>query len=237
MFMVNQFLAELVGTALLILLGNGVVANVVLKKTKGNNSGLIVIAVGWAIAVAIPVYIFARVSGAVFNPAITIALGISGGLTWSQVISFIIAQFIGAFIGAILVYLTYKPHFDDTEDGDSKLACFCTGPAIRNYKWNFFSEFIGTFVLMFGILGLGDSKMVDGLSPIAVGLLILVIGVSLGGTTGYAINPARDLAPRFAHFLLPIKNKRDSDWAYAWIPVIAPILGAIVATLFYNAIF
>lgn len=233
----DQFLAELVGTAFLILLGNGVVANVSLKKTNGNNSGLIVIAVGWAIAVTLPVYIFARVSGAVFNPAVTIALGITGTLSFAQVIYFIIAQFIGAFIGAILVYLTYKPHFDNTEDGNSKLACFSTGPAIRDLKWNFFSEFIGTFVLMFGILGIGDSQMVDGLSPIAVGLLILVIGVSLGGTTGYAINPARDLAPRLAHFILPIKNKKDSDWSYSWVPVVAPILGAIVATIFYTGIF
>lgn len=235
--MLNQFWAELVGTALLILLGDGVVANVVLKKTKGHNAGLIVITVGWAIAVAIPVYIFARVSGAVFNPAITIALGITGGLTLKQVIVFCIAQFIGAFIGAVLVYLTYHDYFDSTEDKDAKLGTFCTIPAIRNYKSNLFVEFIGTFVLMFCILGLGDSKMVDGISPIAVGLLILVIGVSLGGPTGYAINPARDFSPRLAHFLLPIKGKRDSDWAYSWIPIVGPILGAIAGALVYTSIF
>lgn len=235
--MLNQFWAELVGTAILILLGDGVVANVVLKKTKGHNAGLIVITVGWAIAVAIPVYIFARVSGAVFNPAITIALGITGGLTLKQVIVFCIAQFIGAFIGAVLVYLTYHDYFDSTEDKDAKLGTFCTIPAIRNYKSNLFVEFIGTFVLMFCILGLGDSKMVDGISPIAVGLLILVIGVSLGGPTGYAINPARDFSPRLAHFLLPIKGKRDSDWAYSWIPIVGPILGAIAGALVYTSIF
>ena len=173
--MVNQFLAELFGTTLLILLGDGVVANISLKKTKGNGADLIVVTVGWAIAVAIPVYIFSRMSGAVFNPAVTIALGITGGLTLSQVIVFCIAQFIGAFIGAVLVYLTYYNHFESTEDHDAKLGTFCTIPAIRNYKWNFLTEFIGTFVLMFGILGLGDSKMVDGIMPIAVGLLILVI--------------------------------------------------------------
>ncbi|WP_300348216.1 MIP/aquaporin family protein [Clostridium sp.] len=235
--MLNQFWAELVGTALLILLGDGVVANVVLKKTKGHNAGLIVITVGWAIAVAIPVYIFARVSGAVFNPAITIALAITGGLTLKQVIVFCIAQFIGAFIGAVLVYLTYHDYFDSTEDKDAKLGTFCTIPAIRNYKSNLFVEFIGTFVLMFCILGLGDSKMVDGISPIAVGLLILVIGVSLGGPTGYAINPARDFSPRLAHFLLPIKGKRDSDWSYSWIPIVGPILGAIAGALVYTSIF
>ena len=235
--MVNQFLAELFGTALLILLGDGVVANIALKKTKGNSADLIVVTVGWAIAVAIPVYIFSRVSGAVFNPAVTIALGITGGLTWNQVVVFCIAQFIGAFIGAVLVYLTYYTHFEYTEDHDAKLGTFCTIPAIRNYKWNFFTEFIGTFVLMFGILGLGDAKMVDGIMPIAVGLLILVIGVSLGGPTGYAINPARDFSPRLAHFLLPMKNKGGSDWAYAWIPIVGPILGAIAGAIVYTNIF
>ena len=207
--MVNQFLAELFGTALLILLGDGVVANIALKKTKGNGADLIVVTVGWAIAVAIPVYIFSRVSGAVFNPAVTIALGITGGLTWSQVIMFCIAQFIGAFIGAVLVYLTYYTHFESTEDHDAKLGTFCTIPAIRNYKWNFFTEFIGTFVLMFGILG----------------------------PTGYAINPARDFSPRLAHFLLPMKNKGGSDWAYAWIPIVGPILGAIAGAMVYTNIF
>lgn len=235
--MLNQFWAELVGTALLILLGDGVVANVVLKKTKGNNAGLIVITVGWAIAVAIPVYIFARVSGAVFNPAVTIALGITGGLTWNQVIVFCIAQFIGAFIGAVLVYLTYHDHFNSTENKEAKLGTFCTIPAIRDYKWNFFVEFIGTFVLMFGILGLGDAEMAPGIMPLAVGLLILVIGVSLGGPTGYAINPARDFSPRLAHFMLPIKGKGDSDWAYSWIPILGPIVGAIAGALVYTSIF
>lgn len=237
MVMLNQFWAELFGTALLILLGDGVVANACLKRTKGNNAGTIVITVGWAIAVAIPVFIFTRVSGAVFNPAVTIALGITGGLTWSQVGVFCIAQIIGAFIGAILVYLTYYDHFNSTEDKETKLGTFCTIPAIRNYKLNFFSEFIGTFVLMFGILGLGDVEMAPGIMPLAVGLLILVIGVSLGGPTGYAINPARDFSPRLAHFILPIKGKGDSDWDYSWIPIVAPICGAIAGALVYTSIF
>ena len=163
------------------------------KKTKGNNSGLIVITTGWAFAVAIPVFIFASISGAQFNPAVTISLAVIGDMPWSEVPFYIIAQVIGAFLGAVLVFLTYYKHFEETEDKDSKLGIFCTMPAIRDYKWNFITEFIGTFILMFGIMGIGASKMAAGISPIAIGLLIWVIGLSLGGPTGYAINPARDL--------------------------------------------
>lgn len=235
--MLAKFMAELIGTMILILLGDGVVANVVLKKNKGEGSGWIVITTGWALAVAIPVFLFASVSGAVFNPAVTIALAVTGGLPWSEVPIFIIAQLIGAFIGAVLVFLTYYKHFEATEDKDSKLGTFCTMPAIRDKRWNFITEFIGTFILMFGIVGLGKVTMANGISPIAVGLLIWVIGLSLGGPTGYAINPARDLAPRFAHFVLPIPNKRDSDWSYAWIPIVAPICGAICGALAYVLIF
>ena len=232
----EKFLAEMVGTMILILFGGGVVANVVLNKTKGNNSGHIVIATGWALAVAIPVFIFADVSNAQFNPAVTLSLAVIGDMPWADVPMYIIAQLIGAFLGAILVYLTYYKHFEATDDKDAKLGTFCTMPAIRDYKWNFVTEFIATFILMFGILGLGSSNMVDGISPIAVGLLIWVIGLSLGGPTGYAINPARDLGPRIAHFILPIKDKRDSDWGYAWIPIVAPILGGITGSIVFTII-
>ena len=233
----SHFLAEVIGTMILILLGDGVVANVLLGKTKGNNSGLIVIATGWAFAVAIPAFIFGGISGAHFNPALTIGLAAIGKFAWADVPVYICAQMIGAILGACLVYLHYLPHWKETEDKGLKLAVFSTGPAIRNTPANFISEFIGTFVLVFGILGLGTVKMVDGLAPFITGLLIWVIGVSLGGTTGYAINPARDLGPRIAHAFLPIHGKGDSDWGYSWIPVVAPILGAIVAALTFNAIF
>ncbi|MGV3151741.1 MIP/aquaporin family protein [Sarcina ventriculi] len=235
--MLEKFMAELIGTMILILLGDGVVANVVLKKNKGECSGWIVITTGWALAVAIPVFLFANVSGAQFNPAVTIALAVTGSLPWNEVLVYIGAQLIGAFIGAVLVFVSYYKHFEETEDKDSKLGTFCTIPAIRSKKWNFITEFIGTFILMFVIVGLGKVDMVNGISPIAVGLLIWVIGLSLGGPTGYAINPARDLAPRFAHFILPIPNKRDSDWSYAWIPIIAPILGGICGAIFYLLLF
>lgn len=233
----SVYLGEIIGTALLILLGEGVVANVVLGKTKGNNSGLIVIATAWALAVALPATIFGGISGAHFNPALPIALAAIGKFAWAQVPGYIISQFIGAMIGAFLVYVMYKQHFDATDDKDSKLAVFATGPAIKGTFYNFISEFIGTFVLVFFILGFGTVEMTAGLGPLVVGLLILVIGLALGGTTGYAINPARDLGPRIIYAILPIKDKRDPDWGYAWIPVIAPILGAVVAALTFNGIF
>ncbi len=232
----STFMAELLGTMLLIILGDGVVANVVLNKTKGNNSGWIVITTGWALAVAIPVFIFGPISGAHFNPAVTIALAAIGKFDGS-VPSYIAAQMIGAFLGAVVVWLTYLPHWEATEDKGAKLAVFCTGPAIKSTAANFISEFVGTFVLVFGILGIANTKMVDGLAPIVVGMLIWVIGLTLGGPTGYAINPARDLGPRIAHAVLPIKGKGDSDWGYAWLPVIAPILGGLVAALVFKAIF
>ncbi|WP_297636324.1 MIP/aquaporin family protein [uncultured Clostridium sp.] len=235
--MLEKFLGEMIGTMIMILFGDAVVANVLLNKTKGNNSGLIVITTAWAFAVAIPVFIFASISGAQFNPAVTISLAVVGKMPWSEVPLYIIAQIIGAFLGAVLVYLTYYKHFEATDDKDAKLGIFCTMPAIRDYKWNFVTEFIATFMLMFGIMGIGASKMVAGVSPIAIGFLIWVLGLSLGGPTGYAMNPARDFGPRLAHFLLPIKNKRDSDWSYAWIPIIAPILGGIAGTVLYTIIF
>lgn len=233
----SKFIAEVMGTFILILLGDGVVANVVLKKNKGEGSGWIVITAGWALAVTIPVFIFANVSGAQFNPAVTIALAATGSMSWAEVPIFIGGQLIGAFLGAVAVFLNYYKQFEATEDPGSKLGVFATIPAIRNYKWNFVTEFIGSFILMFGILGLGAVQMADGLSAISIGLLIFVIGLSLGGPTGYAINPARDLGPRIAHFLLPIKGKGSSDWAYAWIPVVAPICGALAGAILYTSAF
>ncbi len=231
------YLAELLGTMLLILLGDGVVGNVCLDKSKANGSGWIVIATGWALAVTIPVFIFGPISGAHFNPAVTLGLAAIGKFPWADVPLFILCQMLGAFIGACLVYIYYKNHFDATEDKDTKRGVFCTAPAIKDTVNNFICEFIGTFVLVFAILGIANTKMVDGISPLVVGLIIWVIGITLGGTTGYAINPARDLGPRIAHAILPIKGKGDSDWGYAWIPIVAPILGGIVAALVFNGIF
>ncbi|HII4402097.1 TPA: MIP/aquaporin family protein [Clostridium perfringens] len=232
-----SLLAELIGTMLLIILGDGVVANVVLKKTKGNSSGWIVITTGWALAVAIPVAIFTSVSGALFNPALTIALAIVGQFTWSQVIPYIIAQLLGAFLGAVVVYITYYNHFEETEDQNSKLGVFCTIPEIEDHKINFLTEFIGTFVLTFAVLGIGAQNIDYGVKVIIIGCLIWAIGLSLGGPTGYAINPARDFGPRLAHFLLPIPRKGSSKWEYAWIPIVAPIIGAICGALVYVNIF
>ncbi|HAT4289558.1 TPA: aquaporin family protein, partial [Clostridium perfringens] len=228
-----SLLAELIGTMLLIILGDGVVANVVLKKTKGNSSGWIVITTGWALAVAIPAAIFTSVSGALFNPALTIALAIVGQFTWSQVIPYIIAQLLGAFLGAVVVYITYYNHFEETEDQNSKLGVFCTIPEIEDHKINFLTEFIGTFVLTFAVLGIGAQNIDYGVKVIIIGCLIWAIGLSLGGPTGYAINPARDFGPRLAHFLLPIPRKGSSKWEYAWIPIVAPIIGAICGALVY----
>jgi len=233
----SHFLAEIIGTMILIILGDGVVANVVLKKTKGENSGWIVITAGWAFAVMIPAFIFGGISGAHFNPALTLGLAAIGKFAWAEVPTYIAGQFIGAFLGAVVVWLHYLPHWAATEDKGAKLAVFSTGPAIRNTFANCMAEFIGTFILVFGILGLGEVSLAPGIGTLAVGFLIWVIGLSLGGTTGYAINPARDLGPRIAHAVLPIAGKGDSDWGYAWIPVVAPILGALVAALTFAAIF
>lgn len=234
--MIN-FLAEMIGTMILIYLGDGVVANVVLKKTKGTNGGWMVITTGWAFAVAIPAFIFGVTSGAHFNPALTLALASIGDFPWSQVPMYITAQMIGAFLGAFLVFIQYYNHFEATDDKDGKLGVFCTGPAIRNGKFNFISEFIGTFLLVFSILGINAVPMANGLNTLAVGLLIWALGLSSGGTTGYAINPARDLGPRIAHAILPVPGKRDSDWKYAWIPVVAPILGALAGAFTFIFLF
>ncbi|MDR3049483.1 MAG: aquaporin family protein [Elusimicrobiota bacterium] len=239
----SYLMAEFLGTACLVFLGDSVVANVILKGTKGFNSGWIVITMGWAFAVAIPVLMFGPFSGAHFNPAVTIGLASIGATPWSQVPGYIVCQFLGAFLGAFLVWLQYKDHFDATDDPATQLGVFATGPAIRNPARNFISEFLGTFMLLFTIMGIGSSFTIDAGAAAAVatkafgvGGIILVIGICLGGTTGYAINPARDLGPRIMHAILPMKGKGGSDWGYAWIPVVAPILGGVVACLLWTAV-
>lgn len=233
----SNFLAEMLGTALLILLGDGVVGGVVLKGTKNENSGWIVITVGWALAVTFAIYLVGGKSGAHLNPAVTIALATTGKMSWLEVPNYIGGQMLGGFLGAVLVYLHYLPHWSRTEDPAAKLAVFCNAPAVRHTASNLVSEFIGTFVLMLGICAIGANRFAEGLNPIVVGALVLAIGISLGGTTGYAINPARDLAPRIAHAVLPISGKGSSDWSYAWIPVLAPIAGAVCAAVFYYSVF
>ncbi len=231
------FLGEFMGTGLLIILGDGVVANVVLNKTKGNNSGWIVITIGWAIAVFVGVYVAGPISGAHLNPAVTIALATLEKFPWADVPVYIGAQMLGAIAGAMLVWLSYRQHFNETPDGNSKLAVFCTGPAIRSSANNLITEIIGTFVLVFGILFIAAPKTSLGsLDALPVALLVLGVGISLGGPTGYAINPARDLGPRIAHFILPLPNKRNSDWSYAWIPVAGPLIGGALAAFVFKAL-
>lgn len=232
----TPFIAELTGTCLLIVLGNGVVANVVLNKTKGNSGGWIVIALGWGMAVFVGVYAAAAASGAHLNPAVTIGLAVKTG-DWSNVPLYIAAQMLGAMLGSFLVWLQYRQHFDETADANLKIACFCTAPAIRNAASNFISELIGTLVFMLGVLFISKPhEPLGSLDALPVAFLVLAVGLSMGGTTGYAINPARDLGPRIMHAILPIKGKRDSDWAYSWIPVVGPILGAVLAVLLYKVI-
>ena len=230
----TPFIAEIVGTGLLLLLGDGVVANVALKGTKGAGAGWIAISLGWGIAVFVAVFVVAAYSGAHINPAVTLGLAIAGAFPWADVPVYLTAQFIGGAIGAFLVWLHYRDHFDATDDADAKLAVFCTGPAIRKTSSNVISEVIGTFVLVFAVLYMADPEVgLGALDAAPVGLVVLVIGLCLGGTTGYAINPARDLSPRIMHAILPIRKKRDSDWSYAWIPVFGPFTGGILAGLLY----
>ena len=230
----SPFISEFTGTAILLLLGNGVVANVVLNKTKGQGSGWMVITMGWSMAVFVGVYVSAAASGAHINPAVTIGLAVKTG-HWENVPLYITAQFLGAMFGTLLVWLSYRQHFDATEDKDLKLAVFCNAPAIRSNHKNFISECIGTFLLMLGVLFLSAPETKLGsLDALPVALLVLAIGLSLGGSTGYAINPARDLGPRIMHFILPIKNKRNSNWSYSWIPVVAPIVGAVLAVVVFG---
>lgn len=233
----SAFIGEIIGTMLLIIFGGGVVGGVVLNKSKAKDSDWIVITVGWGLGVAMAVYAVGNVSGAHLNPAVTIALAVIGKFPWSDVLGYIVAQMIGAFLGGVIVWLHYLPHWAETEDQGAKLAVFSTGPAIRNTFANLTSEIIGTFVLVLGILAIGTNKFAQGLNPFIVGALIVAIGLSLGGTTGYAINPARDLGPRIAHFLLPIAGKGDSDWQYAWIPVVGPVIGGVLGGLFFVTFF
>jgi glycerol uptake facilitator protein len=230
----SAYTAEFLGTLLLILLGNGVVAGVVLKGSKSENAGWLTIVIGWGIAVTLAIYAAGRISGAHLNPAVTIGLAVQGGFPWADVPGYILAQFAGAISGAILVWIHYGPHWKLTTDGDTKRAVFCTAPATRSPFYNFISETIATCVLVLVILLIGQNEFSQGLNPMAIGLLIVAIGLGLGGTTGFAINPARDLGPRIAHFMLPIPGKASSDWGYAWIPVVGPITGGILAALIFG---
>lgn len=247
----NAYLAEFVGTALLVLLGDAVVANVVLAKTKGSGGGgggaWVVITFGWAMAVFIAVLCVAEISGAHINPAVSIALATAGRFEWALVPGYIIAQMAGGIVGGILVFAFYRPHFSDTADPNAKLGVFCNSPQYRRMGWAMFCEVVGTFVLVFAVMAIQPARILAGegatvapmefqlgsISALPVALVVLGIGLCLGGTTGYAINPARDLGPRIAHFLLPIPGKRDSDWGYAWVPVLGPIIGGLLAALAY----
>src|SRR6267154_1991352 len=233
----SSYFAEFFGTLLLILLGDGVVAAIVLKKTKSENAGWLTIVLGWGLAVTLAIYAVGNISGAHLNPAVTLALAFNGTFPSDQVMGYIIAQFAGAFVGAILVWLHYLPHWKETMEADTKRAVFCTAPAIRNIASNLISEIIATAILVLGILFIGANEFTQGLNPLVIGLLIVSIGLSLGGTTGFAINPARDLGPRIAHFILPIHGKGNSDWSYAWIPVVGPIAGGLLGAFIYSSIF
>jgi len=247
------FTAEVIGTAILILLGDGVVAGVLLAKSKAENAGWIVITFGWGMAVAMAVYAVGQFSGAHLNPAVTIAFAVTDITPWSDVPRYLLGEFVGAMIGAILVYVSYLGHWRETEDPGLKLAVFSTAPAIRNTLQNLLTEIIGTFMLLFGVLfivghftaevsgAIGQAELAAALGqstvPLLIGLLVFAIGLSLGGPTGYAINPARDLGPRIIHAILPIPGKRDSDWSYSWIPVVGPIIGGTLGAVTYQALF
>ncbi len=232
----NPYIGELIGTFILMILGNGVNANVSLKNTFGNSSGWIVITLGWGLAVFTAVFIAGSSSGAHINPAVTIGLAMAGKFSWSMVPGYVGMQLLGAFLGAWGAYLQYRPHFKATQDVDAKLGLFCTGPAIKSTLDNFISEVLGTFVLVFGVFFLVSGDGLGSLSALPVALLVVVIGMSLGGSTGYAINPARDLGPRIFHALAPISGKRDSNWGYAWVPVLGPIVGACLAAVLYMSL-
>jgi glycerol uptake facilitator protein len=238
----SEFVAELIGTMFLILLGTGVVANTILKGTKGNSGGWMVITTGWALAVFVGVVVAGPYSGAHLNPAVTLGLAIAGKFAWSKVLLYIIAQIIGSILGAFLMWVVYRDHFNSTSDPDTQLAVFSTGPAIKNAVFNLFSEIVGTFVLIFVLFYFTNAELgavqqtpigLGSLGALPVAFLVWAIGLSLGGTTGYAINPARDFGPRIAHALLPIKEKGHSNWKYAWIPIAGPFIGAIIAALLY----
>lgn len=237
----SEFTAEVLGTMFLILLGTGVVANVVLQGTKGNSAGWMVVTTGWALAVFVGVVVAAPYSGAHLNPAVTVGLAIAGKFAWGKVPLYIAAQMLGAVIGAVLTWVVYRDHFNATTDPDTQLSVFSTGPAIKNRMFNLFSEIVGTFVLVFVVFYFTNAEIIDEATPIGLGSLgalpvafvVWAIGLGLGGTTGYAINPARDLGPRIAHAFLPMKQKGSSQWRYAWIPIIGPFIGASIAGLLY----
>jgi glycerol uptake facilitator protein len=230
------FGAEVIGTAILILLGNGVVAGVLLNLSKAQNAGWIVITFGWGMGVMVAVYAVGQFSGAHLNPAVTLGFAVIGNTDWSDVPKYLAGEFVGAFIGATLVWLAYLDHWGSTEDPGLKLACYSTAPAIRNPVANLITEVIGTFMLLFGILGIVANKapVTTGLAALLIGLLVFAIGLSLGGPTGYAINPARDLGPRIMHAILPIAGKGPSDWSYAWIPVVGPLIGGVLGALAFD---
>jgi glycerol uptake facilitator protein len=237
----SPFVGEVIGTMLLVLLGDGVVANVLLNQSKGQNGGWIVITAGWGSAVTVGVYSVGWASGGHLNPAVTVGLAGIGQFAWAMVPAYILAQMIGAFLGAILVWLVYLPHWGITPDKAAVRGVFCTAPAVRKPFCNLLTEIIGTFVLMVGVLAIPSVNNLDpasgfakGLGPLLVGLLVFSIGLSLGGPTGYAINPARDLGPRLAHAVLPIQGKLDSDWSYAWVPIIGPLIGGLAGAVFYK---
>ena len=247
--LMEAFVAELVGTCLLVILGDGVVANVVLARTKGNQSGWIVITAGWGLAVAIAVYSVGRISGAHINPAVTIGLAAIGQFPWANVWAYVLAQLVGAFLGAVVVWISYRPHWTATDDAEAKLGVFATGPEIRSPGANLVTEMVGTAVLVFGVLAIAanagemtagtvdlSSVFATGINPLLVGVLVWSIGLSLGGPTGYAINPARDLGPRLAHALLPIPGKGRSDWGYAWVPVVGPLAGGVLGAVSFRAL-
>jgi glycerol uptake facilitator protein len=233
----QAYLGEFIGTMILIILGDGVVAGVLLRNSKAENSGWVVITLGWGMAVAVAVYCVGQFSGAHINPAVTLGFAVSGQFEWAMVPGYIIAQLLGAFTGAVLVWLAYLPHWAETADPGLKLGVFSTAPAIYNTPANIITEVIGTFMLVFGVFGIIANDLAGGLAPLLIGLLVLGIGLSLGGPTGYAINPARDLGPRIAHAVLPIAGKGGSDWGYAWIPVVAPIIGGILGAVAYTTLF
>lgn len=233
----TPFVGELIGTMILIVFGAGIGAGSSLKGSYSNSPGWIVITLAWGLAVTMGVFAVGSISGAHLNPAVTIALAINGDFSWAEVPGYIVAQMIGAILGSALIFLHYLPHWKETTDSGTKLGVFATGPAIPHTFSNLLSEMFGTFILIFGLMFIGANKFTEGLNPLAVGALIVVIGMSLGGTTGYAINPARDLGPRIAHFLLPIPGKGGSNWGYSWIPVVGPILGGALGAVFYKAVF
>ncbi|HET9879594.1 MAG TPA: MIP/aquaporin family protein [Candidatus Limnocylindria bacterium] len=230
-------LAEIFGTAILIILGDGVVGGVLLARSKAQNAGWIVITTGWALAVAFGVYAIGGLTGAHLNPAVTVGFAVAGTTPWEQVPWYLAGEMVGAFVGAIVVWLHYLPHWAQTEDPGLKLAVFSTGPAIRSTASNLISEIIGTFMLVFGVYAVISNEIAPGLAALLIGFLVWGIGLSLGGPTGYAINPARDLGPRIAHAILPIAGKGDSDWSYSWIPVVGPLIGGVLGALAYQAVF